>query len=130
MAIKINVSGNSNWAFQTTISGIPVQTGCTIDYTGMNDTIAADLFWNGFKLKMQTVLRTMKPEDVRKMFAAGKTVSWRECLSKTAAKERMAVDAMSKEELAAHIAELQKRLESADNDESDESNDDEYTVES
>ena len=130
MDLKVTVEGKSNWSFQTTISGVPVQTGCTIDYAGITPAIANDLFWNGFKLKMQTVLRTMRPDDVKAMFATGKTVSWRECLSKNAAKERMAVDNMTKAELAAHIAELQKRLETADDDESDESNADEYTVES
>jgi len=121
MTIKISVEGTTNYAFQTTVSGVPIQTAPIIDYTGIKESVARELFWGGFKLKMQTILRTMKPEDVRKMFATGKTVSWRECLSKTAAKEKLAVDSMSKQELAAHIAALQARLENTPED--NESND-------
>ena len=121
---KINIEGTTNYAFQTTIAGVPVQTAPTINYDNIPESIAKELFWNGFKLKFQTVLRTMKPEQVKEMFASGKKVTWRECLSKSAAKEKLAVDAMTREELAKHIAELQKRLESADDD-----NSEEYTIE-
>ena len=85
---KINIEGTTNYAFQTTIAGVPVQTAPVIDYTGINETVAKELFWNGFKLKFQTVLRTMKPEQVKEMFASGKKVTWRECLSKSAAAEK------------------------------------------
>ena len=95
-----------NLGLNVTINGVSIAITPKIDMTGMKLSQFVDIFWAGFKVKFQSTLRTLSPEQVKATFD-GKSVSWVECLSKAAAKESASYADMTPAQLEAKIAELE-----------------------